>query len=127
MIIADSRMKPDNAIVAHSIFTKKFGHNDVYPHILELPVFSHSDNHAGLQLADLLCSALLFPIAAYAYCTGHITHSPHVHPKFEELRTVFGARLHSLQYRFTETGRTYGGITVHDSIAQRHGGFLFHN
>lgn len=128
LIIADSRVKPDNAIVAHSIFTQKFGYgDDAYPHILELPVFSHSDNHAGIQIADILCSALIFPIAAYAYCTGHITGSPHVNPRFEDFRNTFGQRLKKLQYRFTDnTGTRRGGITVCDNISGRHGGYLFH-
>jgi hypothetical protein len=32
-----------------------------------MPTFGHSENHAGLQLADLVCSALLFPMAMDAY------------------------------------------------------------
>lgn len=51
MVIADSRVKHLNSQVAHSIFTKKFkGSGDAYQRILELPSFSHSDNHAGLQI-----------------------------------------------------------------------------
>jgi hypothetical protein len=37
-----------------------------------MPLFGHSDNHAGIQAADLLCSAFLFPMATYMYCLGHI-------------------------------------------------------
>jgi hypothetical protein len=40
---------------------------------MEVPSFGHSDNHAGLQLADLICSAFLWPMAMHAYCEGHIT------------------------------------------------------
>lgn len=32
-----------------------------------MPLFAHSDNHVGLQVADLLASTLVFPMAAAAY------------------------------------------------------------
>jgi hypothetical protein len=60
-VIADSRMKRVNTQVSHSIFTQKFRTTgDTYDGIVEVPAFSHSDNHAGLELADAICSALLF-------------------------------------------------------------------
>ena len=54
--------------VSHSIFTQKFSpaaRN--YQRLVELPTFGHSENHAGLQICDIVCSALLFPIACFAY------------------------------------------------------------
>ena len=57
--IADSRSKPKNVNVSHSIFTQEFQlATSFYSRVLELPTFSHSGNHSGLQLCDLLCSAL---------------------------------------------------------------------
>ena len=35
-----------------------------------MPVFAHNQNHAGIQIADLVCSALLFPMATTRYCLG---------------------------------------------------------
>jgi hypothetical protein len=71
IVIADSRSPTPNAAVAHSVFTQKFKTaGDRYPRLLEMPTFGHSQNHAGLQAADLLCSALLFPMATHRYCTG---------------------------------------------------------
>lgn len=51
-IIADSRNKPANTNVSHSVFTRKFQANgDTFPNLVEMPVFGHSDNHAGIQIA----------------------------------------------------------------------------
>ena len=113
--ITDSRNKPKNVNVSHSIFTQKFqSATSSYSRVLELPTFSHSDNHAGLQLCDLLCSALLFPIACEAYCTGFVANI-HVQPAAAQLKMRYGERLKSLSYRFQEpNGRYKGGIVVSD-------------
>ena len=126
IIIADSRSKPQNAIVSHSVFTQKFAaRGDRYRRIAEMPTYGHSENHVGLQLADLLCSALLFPLAAYSYCTGYVS-SLHVRPGFVVLKERYGARLKRLQYRYRDSsGKSRGGITVCDGLAQRPGGLLF--
>ena len=58
---------------------------DQYPHVLEMPTYGHSENHVGLQLADVICSALLFPMAVSAYCVGTVTNL-HVLPEYGELR-----------------------------------------
>jgi hypothetical protein len=65
--IADSRDHLKNVNVAHSIFTQKFSAAaPSFGRVLELPTFGHSDNHAGIQICDIICSAVLNPIAAYA-------------------------------------------------------------
>ena len=125
--IADSRDKPKNANVSHSIFTQKFNPSaESYPRIVEVPTFGHSDNHAGLQLCDIVCSALLYPIACFAYCTGHVS-NVHVQPAAGNLRRRYGSRLKALQYRYPDagTGRYRGGIVVSDAIAQRNGSPMF--
>jgi hypothetical protein len=115
-IIADSRTPSLNANVSHSVFTMKFrAGGDAFSRLLEIPVFGHSQNHVGIQIADLLCSALLFPLGTYAYCLGHVT-SPHVHPEYLGLKRRFGQRIRSLQYMYHEAGRIRGGITVCDMI-----------
>lgn len=126
-VIADSRSKPHNANVAHSIFTEKFRvQGDAHPHILEMPTFGHSENHAGLQIADMICSALLFPMATVTYCQGHLTNDMHVHPTFDHLKKHLGSRLKDLQYRYQDSdGRWRGGITVADAISKRSGVGLF--
>lgn len=123
--VADSRRKAENANATHSIFTQKFGlRGDRYSRILEAPTYGHSENHVGLQLADHLCSALLFPIACFVYCTGHVTNI-HVHPAFEEIGARYGERLRSMAYCYTRLDRRrrrermVGGVTVSDGLNKR--------
>ncbi|MEW6776430.1 MAG: DUF3800 domain-containing protein [Bdellovibrionota bacterium] len=127
LVIADSRAKRKNAKVSHSIFTQKFqAGGDPLHRIVEMPTFGHSDNHAGIQAADLLCSAFLFPMSAHAYCTDHVRNL-HVRPGYALLRQRYGTALQNLQFRYQEptTGRWRGGITVSDAIQGRPGGLLF--
>lgn len=125
-VIADSRVKHLNTTVAHSIFTQKFkGTGDAYDRIIELPAFSHSDNHAGLQVADALCSAILTPIVVHTYCAGHVN-SVHVRPGYVRVKDRFAAACRKLQHRYTEaSGRDRGGMTVSDGIGGRPGGLMF--
>ncbi|HEX4188965.1 MAG TPA: DUF3800 domain-containing protein [Solirubrobacteraceae bacterium] len=126
LVIADSRSPTPNAAVAHSIFTQKFKTaGDRYPRILEMPTFGHSQNHAGLQVADLVCSAMLFPMATHAYCTGHVK-NVHVDPGFGVLAERLGPRLYAMQHRYEDDhGRRRGGITVSDPVGRRGGKALF--
>ncbi|HEX9648322.1 MAG TPA: DUF3800 domain-containing protein [Alphaproteobacteria bacterium] len=125
--IADSRNKFKNVNVSHSIFTQKYSPvSRNYRQILELPTFAHSDNHAGLQICDLVCSALLYPIACYAYCTGHVV-NVHVQPGAAALKQRYGQAIRDLQYRYldADTGRYRGGLVVADAIAQRNASLMF--
>ena len=46
-----------NVTVSHSIFAQKFSPAmQRYQRLAELPTFGHSENHAGLQICDLVCS-----------------------------------------------------------------------
>ncbi|MGE0651473.1 MAG: DUF3800 domain-containing protein [Alphaproteobacteria bacterium] len=66
-ITADSRTHTLNLNVSHSIFTQKFKRSgDEIDRIVDLPGFAISDNHAGLQICDLLSSAFLFPMSVHA-------------------------------------------------------------
>lgn len=124
--IADSRDYLKNVNVAHSIFTQKYQMTSAtYARILELPTFAHSENHAGLQICDILCSALLFPIAAEAYCSGHVR-NVHVQPGAAQLRQRFAPMLRAMQHRYQEpSGRWVGGIVVADGIQGRNSGAMF--
>lgn len=125
-VVADSRLKHLNTQVSHSIFTQKFkGTGDNYDRIVELPAFSHSDNHAGLQIADLICSAIITPIAINSYCSGKIE-SIHDRPEYASIKQRYSDWLRSSQYRYTEaTGRTKGGLVVSDALSSQPGGALF--
>lgn len=126
LMVLDSRNKPKNTNVSHSIFTQKFKTvGDAYDRLLEMPVFGHSDNHAGLQAADTICSAFLFSMAAYVYCLGRVNNI-HVHLLYYRIRDLFGERLKRMQYRYQDgTGWWRGGITVRDALGNQKGGLLF--
>lgn len=127
LVIADSRSKAQNTKVAHSIFTWKFkAKGDGYDRILEMPTFGHSDNHAGIQIADMLCSGLLVPMAIDGYCAGQIA-NVHVRSGYSVTRPRWGERLKSLQHQYQDaSGRGRGGFVVSDGLTQRHSGYLFH-
>ncbi len=125
-MILDNRRRHQNMSVSHSIFTRKFKTGgDEYERIVEAPTFGHSDNHAGIQLADILCSALLFPMASAAYCDGQIQ-NVHVSPRYHQLVEHFGQRIRELQHRYQRPdGKWVGGITVSDRLTKRPGALLF--
>jgi hypothetical protein len=125
-VIADSRTPTENAAVSMSIFTQKYKvEGDGYDRVLEMPTFGHSQNHVGIQIADLLGSALVFPMATAAYCLGTVQNI-HVDPNFGRLIERYGSRLSALQFRYRdENNKRCGGLTVNDRIGQKHSGFLF--
>ena len=118
IVIADSRDKRKNANVSHSIFTQRHrAAGDPYPNLVEVPTFGHSDNHAGLQMIDLLCSALLFPIIAQGCCAQHVLDQTHVSPYYDNLAARFKTRIRALQYRYQDDfGRWRGGLTLADPM-----------
>jgi hypothetical protein len=125
LLIADGRSQSLNVPVAHSVFTQKWrAGGDPYPPLLEVPLFAHSDNHVGLQIADLIASTLIFPMAAYTY--GAAARSVHGSPRYQPVRDSYGHRLRDLQYRYRdETGRWRGGLVVSDPAGKRSGSLLF--
>jgi hypothetical protein len=123
--LLDSRTKGLNVPVAHSIFTQKFKTAPKYPRIIELPTFVHSDNHVGIQIADILCSALIASIAGSTY-SFPIVQNIHTEQGYALLKQRYGERLKALQYRYPDgTGRWRGGLTVSDAIAMRNSGLMF--
>lgn len=119
IIIADSRNHALNVQVAHSIFTQKFkATGDLYPNVLEMPLFGHSDNHSALQITDILCSSLLFPIATYVYCSDLI-HNIHIHPRYAVLQSRYAYQLKNISFRYNDNGYFHGGITVKDSLGNK--------
>ncbi|MEO3805030.1 DUF3800 domain-containing protein [Nonomuraea sp. B1E8] len=126
IVIADGRNHHTNRNVAHSIFTQKWRTGgDPYPALRDVPLFAASDNHAGLQIADLIASTLIFPMAASAYCPRQPA-NPHSSGLYNDVRNHFGGRLQNLQYRYkNEVGRWRGGLVVSDPIGRRPGSLLF--
>ncbi|MBB5893713.1 hypothetical protein BJ998_004909 [Kutzneria kofuensis] len=125
VLIADGRTPEANSRVAHSIFTQKYRvAGDPYPHVLEVPLFSDSRNHVGIQIADLLASTLVFPMAAAAYGTKCV--SVHSSGRYHRVREDHGEALRELQFRYLdETGRWRGGLVVSDIGGKRTGSLLF--
>ena len=128
-VILDPRTKTQDQRVSFSIFTQKFkASGDEYPRIVEMSTFGQGENHAGIQVADLLCSGLLSPIAAYSYCSGYINNI-HVDPGYGRLKTRYGIRLQHLQHRYSrlKSGRLewLGGIVTSDPLGYRDGRRLF--
>lgn len=126
IVIADSRDYMKNINLSHSVFTQKFQHlHPLYRNIVEMPCFGHSNNLAGLQLCDILCSAFLFPIASYVYCHHNVI-NVHVQPAALELRDRYGHRLRELQHRFTnKDGFNMGGIVVSDPMQKQNAIAMF--
>jgi Protein of unknown function (DUF3800) len=126
LILCDSRMHAKNRQVSHSVFTlKQRLIGDALPEIVESPVFGVSDNHAGLQIADIVAGALLLPMACRTYCAG-CSASTHMDPRYDKLRERYARRLRALQYLYHDaTGRSRGGIVVSDRRGGRPSRDLF--
>ncbi|MEZ5823330.1 MAG: DUF3800 domain-containing protein [Geminicoccaceae bacterium] len=124
--IADSRDYEKNVNVAHSIFTQKYQlTTSIHGRLLDLPTFAHSQNHAGIQMCDIICSAVLYPVAAEVYCSG-VVENVHVQPMAASLRQRFGPALKAMQHRYQEpSGRWVGGVMVADALRQRNGSGMF--
>lgn len=112
MIIADFRDPHKNGYVAHSIFTQKHkAKGDAFPFIEETAVFGISNNHACLQIADLICSTLLYPIAGRTLCMDSFDNI-HTHVNYDVIVKRYSKRVRSLQYNCTLDGYYTQGITV---------------
>ena len=121
LIIADFREPKANSIISHAIFSQKFKRGrkgDVYPNILESPLFGISDNHAGLQISDIITSAIICPMATHVYCTGHVT-SSHVNPNNKYIHQRYRKRIRALEYKLFLKNKKMRGISVHDAHANR--------
>jgi hypothetical protein len=126
IMIGDSREHRLNVQVAHSIFTQKWKiGGDAYQRILEVPMFAASDNHAGIQIADLVASTFMFPMAIAAYCS-HVPGFVHSPVTYEHIRQQSGKDLHDLLYRYKDAkGFWNGGIHTSGRPAGASGTALF--
>ena len=117
ILVADYRTPELNSDVSHSVFTQKYkASGDALPRILEMPLFAHSDNHALIQISDLICSALLYPIATQTYCSATLPNSKHVHAEDAKTKERYAPKLRTLQYRYYKEGGWKGGISVDDKL-----------
>lgn len=125
-IIADFRVPELNSTVSHSIFTQKYSiQGDAFPNIVEMPTFGHSHNHAGLQMADLVISALLAPSVIDCYC-AQLLKSVHIRARYDELREQYISRIQALQFRYQVPDQGWrGGVHVRDWLGDRRSAELF--
>lgn len=121
MVVVDSQTHQHNHKLAHSMFTGRFGKNPPHPRLVDMPVFGHSENHAGLQIADFLCSAVLAPVAAAVYAGGYEKWNKHCDSGFLDIRERFGERLKGLTFDWVNarTGSETSSVVVHDPIGKR--------
>lgn len=134
-IVADEAHRQRGEKLSQQIFARLFadgraadpgGSGGGIGGLAELPTFGHRDNHAGLQIAELLAAGLLFPLAAHAYCRGRLKNQTHLSPGYAALAPLFGERLETMQHRYDAgAGRWRGGIVVSDLLGGRPGGRLF--
>lgn len=128
IVIADSRQPRDNSRVSHSVFTMKYrAQGDAFPDLVEPPVFGHSENHTGLQLTDLICSAVLFPICCFHFLYGQFPNQ-HIHGRYQAVADRFVPRVIELLAQSPVGGKspsmkihnpvTYVGL---DRLIARHG------
>lgn len=85
---------------------------------LRRPIPAHSGDSVGLQLADWVCSALVAPLAAAAYCGDcvRLRDSPHIDQNYLQMRDQHGGGdwLRRRQIRSEVDGRLRWGLVVED-------------
>lgn len=124
MVVVDSQTYWHNHRLAHSMFTRRFGKRPKNTGLADMPVFGHSDNHAGLQIADLMCSAVLAPIASIVYAGSYSSWNTHCNSGFLDIREEFGERLAARtfgwrnQFKASHSRRSRS-LVVSDPIGKR--------
>jgi Protein of unknown function (DUF3800) len=121
VVVVDSQTYQHNHRLAHSVFTQRFSRAPYYERMVDMPLFGHSDNHAGLQIADLLCSAVLAPVACAVYGAGYEPWNGHCDPGFLGIRERYGRRLARLTYDWhnKRLERESPSLVVHDLNTKR--------
>ncbi|MEZ5337439.1 MAG: DUF3800 domain-containing protein [bacterium] len=120
LVMLDSRRKQVNGIVAHSIFTQMYStRGSRLPRLQEIPVFGHANVHPGLQLADLVCSAMLFPmVGLYSFGTG--SPSVHLSAEYSGILTRFAGRIDRILFRYrSDTGAVRSSLQIDDRFNGR--------
>jgi len=125
-MILDSQTKVKNEGNVHTITTRRYRHGgNLFPQLVESPVFGHSDTHVLLQLADIVASALVYPCACAAYLSP-VPGDPHRDPVNQIVRTAFGTRLAALEYRYTNPdGGLRGGFYILGNTSRQSSRSLF--
>jgi len=128
LLVLDAQTKVKNEGNVHQITTRRFRHGgNMFPTFVESPVFGHSDTHSLLQVADLVASGLVYPMACAAYLPP-VPGDAHRDPAYQAVRATFGKRLAGLEYRYPGgNGNLRGGFRVIDRVGEQGAGLLFGN
>lgn len=107
-VVVDFREPTLNGRVSAELLEAKLGPaGDQLPWLVHLPTFGNSEVHAPLQMTDLVCSALLRPIAGWRFRTK-LAGSPHLHHRADGLvRQKFRRRLVDLLPADTGAGQAH--------------------
>jgi len=128
-VIADGRKVAQNKRTTHTIFTQRHqARGNSYPRIVEMPSYGHSNNFAMLQLADMVCSAVIFPMLIDAFGT-HLAGIDNVHtaPKYASIRSRYKNIVKDLQFMYQDASSMWvGGMLISDKTGlNRKTGLLF--
>jgi len=77
-VVADFREPKLNAAMSAPICEAKYQSADELPRLSGAPTFGHSQSHAGLQVADIIASALVYPEVSQRHAADLPEH-PHLH------------------------------------------------
>jgi hypothetical protein len=126
LVVLDSRTKVKNVPNAVGVLTQRLKNSgDPFPRLLDSPVFGHSDLHVMLQIADVVVSGLVFPIACIAY-SSQLTWNTHSDPRYNALRERYGSKLRDLQFRYQQVGEWRGGLYPTSELGLLSAKAMFH-
>ena len=117
VVIADSRKTPQNQRTTHTIFTQRHqSRGNSYPRILEMPSYGHSNNFAMIQLSDLVCSAVIFPMLSDAFGNYlHTSGNVHISPQYTIVRNRYKVAIKNMQFMYQDANNFWrGGLLVTD-------------
>jgi Protein of unknown function (DUF3800) len=115
LVIADSRYNHLNSDVSHAVLTQQNSRYAVNSRLVESPVFGNSENHAGLQVADIIVSALIVPIALATYRQDDAQRS--FNYDFDHaIKLRYATKLKKLQLAVKLQIGTRFGFYVNDSV-----------
>jgi hypothetical protein len=126
MVVVDSQTYQHNHRLAHSMFTQRFGKEPKHCGLVDMPVLGHSDNHAGLQMADIVCSAFLAPIACAVYGGPYARWNRHCNSGYLDIRERFGQRLAARTFTWKDYHeQTCASLVVSNPVSKRGVGLMW--
>jgi hypothetical protein len=121
-VIADGRRPAQNQKTTHVIFTQIHrAVGSTYPRIAEIPAYGQSNNFAMLQMADMICSAIVFPMLIDVFGDYLIgSGNKHASAKYSAVRDRYKTEIKEMQYRYLNTnGAWVGGLLIADGMGRR--------